>query len=149
MVDTHTSNGADYPYTMTLIHTQTDKLGNGLGPFLQDTMLPHIFAAMESAGWPTCPYVNPVKDSPDHGIAEFLEVPRFSTGFAALHHVIGFMPETHMLKPFADRYASNACPARHHDGVYHRTWRDNPPIARTGQDGGTHASRMADPLGHE
>ncbi len=106
MVDTHTSNGADYPYTMTLIHTQTDKLGNGLGPFLQDTMLPHIFAAMESAGWPTCPYVNPVKDSPDHGIAEFLEVPRFSTGFAALHHVIGFMPETHMLKPFADRYAS-------------------------------------------
>ena len=106
MVDTHTSNGADYPYTMTLIHTQTDKLGNGLGPFLQDTMLPHIFAHMEQAGWPTCPYVNPVKDSPDHGIAEFLEVPRFSTGFAALHHVIGFMPETHMLKPFADRYAS-------------------------------------------
>ena len=106
MVDTHTSNGADYPYTMTLIHTQTDKLGNSLGPFLQGTMLPHIFAQMEQAGWPTCPYVNPVKDSPDHGIAEFLEVPRFSTGFAALHHVIGFMPETHMLKPFADRYAS-------------------------------------------
>ncbi|WP_422567896.1 M14 family zinc carboxypeptidase [Janthinobacterium agaricidamnosum] len=106
MVDTHTSNGADYPYTMTLIHTQTDKLGSGLGPFLQDTMLPHIFAEMKNAGWPTCPYVNPVKDSPDHGIAEFLEVPRFSTGFAALHHVIGFMPETHMLKPFADRYDS-------------------------------------------
>ena len=42
---------------------------------LQDTMLPHIFAHMEQAGWPTCPYVNPVKDSPDHGIAEFLEVP--------------------------------------------------------------------------
>jgi hypothetical protein len=50
--------------------------------------------------------VNPVKDSPDHGIAEFLETPRFSTGYAALHHTIGFMPETHMLKPFADRYAS-------------------------------------------
>ncbi|HAT31219.1 MAG TPA: peptidase M14 [Janthinobacterium sp.] len=106
MVDTHTSNGADYPYTMTLIHTQADKLGGELGPFLRNTMLPHIFAEMERAGWPTCPYVNPVKDSPDHGIAEFLEVPRFSTGYAALHHVIGFMPETHMLKPFADRYAS-------------------------------------------
>jgi hypothetical protein len=106
MVDTHTSNGADYPYTMTLIHTQADKLGSDLGPFLRNTMLPHIFAKMEERGWPTCPYVNPVKDSPDHGIAEFLEVPRFSTGFAALHHVIGFMPETHMLKPFADRYQS-------------------------------------------
>ncbi|HEX7987148.1 MAG TPA: M14 family zinc carboxypeptidase [Duganella sp.] len=106
MVDTHTSNGADYPYTMTLIHTQADKLGYGLGPFLRETMLPHIYREMEAKGWPTCPYVNPVKDSPDDGIAEFLEVPRFSTGFAALHHVIGFMPETHMLKPFKDRYES-------------------------------------------
>ncbi|MDC8759455.1 M14 family zinc carboxypeptidase [Janthinobacterium fluminis] len=106
MVDTHTSNGADYPYTMTLIHTQADKLGGELGAFLRGTMLPHIYAEMANSGWPTCPYVNPVKDSPDHGIAEFLEVPRFSTGYAALHHVIGFMPETHMLKPYADRYAS-------------------------------------------
>jgi len=106
MVDTHTSNGADYPYTMTLIHTQADKLGYGLGPFLRETMLPHIYREMEAKGWPTCPYVNPVKDTPDDGLAEFLEVPRFSTGFAALHHVIGFMPETHMLKPFKDRYDS-------------------------------------------
>ncbi|MRW86945.1 peptidase M14 [Pseudoduganella sp. FT26W] len=106
MVDTHTSNGADYPYTMTLIHTQADKLGYGLGPFLRETMLPHIYREMDAKGWPTCPYVNPVQDTPDDGIAEFLEVPRFSTGFAALHHVIGFMPETHMLKPFKDRYDS-------------------------------------------
>ena len=106
MVDTHTSNGADYPYTMTLIHTQTDKLGGALGAYLKDTMLPHMFAEMARRGWPTCPYVNPVKDCPDHGIAEFLETARFSTGFAALHHTIGFMPETHMLKPFADRYES-------------------------------------------
>jgi hypothetical protein len=106
MVDTHTSNGADYPYTMTLIHTQADKLGGDLGQFMRDTMLPQLFAEMERRGWPTCPYVNPVKDCPDHGIAEFLETPRFSTGFAALHHTLGFMPETHMLKPFADRYES-------------------------------------------
>jgi hypothetical protein len=106
MVDTHTSNGADYQYTMTLIHTQADKLGGGLGEFLRDTMVPQIFAGMEQRGWPTCPYVDPVKDSPDHGIAEFFETARFSTGYAALHNTIGFMPETHMLKPFADRYAS-------------------------------------------
>jgi hypothetical protein len=106
MVDTHTSNGADYQYTMTLIHTQADKLGGGLGEFLRETMVPHMYVEMEKRGWPTCPYVNPVKDSPDHGIAEFLETARFSTGYAALHHTIGFMPETHMLKPFKDRYES-------------------------------------------
>lgn len=106
MVDTHTSNGADYSYTMTLIQTQVDKLGKELGGFLRDTMLPKIYRDMETRGWPTCPYVNPVKETPDDGIEDFLEVPRFSTGYASLHHTIGFMPETHMLKPFADRYAS-------------------------------------------
>ncbi len=106
MVDTHTSNGADYAYTMTLIQTQAEKLGYGLGPFLSQTMLPAIYADMTQRGWPTCPYVNPVKDIPDHGIEDFLETPRFSTGYAALHHTIGFMPETHMLKPYADRYES-------------------------------------------
>jgi len=106
MVDTHTSNGADYSYTMTLIHTQPDKLGGGLGDFLRKEMLPAMYAGMDARGWPTCPYVNPVQDSPDHGIADFLETARFSTGYAALHHTIGFMPETHMLKPFKDRYES-------------------------------------------
>ena len=106
MVDTHTSNGADYPYAMTLIHTQADKLGPELGPYLRGTMLPHIYAQMAARGWPTCPYVNPVSDVPDDGLAEFLEVPRFSTGYAALHHVIGFMPETHMLKPYPERYGA-------------------------------------------
>jgi hypothetical protein len=106
MVDTHTSNGADYFYTMTLIQTQADKLGKELGSFLRHHMLPKMYQDMEARGWPMCPYVNPVKETPDDGIEDFLEVPRFSTGYAALHHTIGFMPETHMLKPFADRYAS-------------------------------------------
>lgn len=106
MVDTHTSNGADYFYTMTLIQTQADKLGAELGGFLRNTMLPKIYRDMETRGWPTCPYVNPVKVTPDDGIEDFLETARFSTGYASLHHTIGFMPETHMLKPFADRYAS-------------------------------------------
>jgi hypothetical protein len=106
MVDTHTSNGADYQYTMTLIPTQPDKLGGELGAFLRETMLPAMYAGMDARGWPTCPYVNPLSDTPDSGIVDFLETARFSTGYAALHHTIGFMPETHMLKPFADRYAS-------------------------------------------
>jgi len=106
MVDTHTSNGADYHYTMTLIHTQTDKLGSGLGPYLRDTMLPVINQTMEQRGWPVVPYVDTVKNTPDDGLQHTLEIPRFSTGYAALHHTIGFMPETHMLKPYQERYAS-------------------------------------------
>ncbi|OAK58581.1 peptidase M14 [Variovorax paradoxus] len=106
MVDTHTSNGADYACTMTLIPTQPDKLGGGLGDFLRERMLPAIYGDMDRRGWPTCPYVNLLAETPDDGIEDFLDLPRFSTGYAALHHTIGFMPETHMLKPFADRVAS-------------------------------------------
>ncbi|HVE51805.1 MAG TPA: M14 family zinc carboxypeptidase [Ramlibacter sp.] len=106
MVDTHTANGADYPYTMTLIPTQPDKLGGGLGDFLRGHMLPAIYGDMKRRGWPTCPYVNLLHETPDDGIEDFLDVPRFSTGYAALHHTIGFMPETHMLKPFAERVAA-------------------------------------------
>jgi Zinc carboxypeptidase len=106
MVDTHTSNGADYQHAMTLIATQPDKLGGACGEYLRKTMLPRLYAAMHDRGFPMCPYVNPVKQIPDDGIADFLDTPRFSTGYAALHHTIGFMPETHMLKPFATRYAS-------------------------------------------
>jgi hypothetical protein len=106
MVDTHTSNGADYAYTMTIIATQSDKLGGELGEFMRAGFLPAIYSEMQTRGWPSCPYVNPVHETPDDGIEDFIEVPRFSTGYAALHHTIGFMPETHMLKPFADRYAS-------------------------------------------
>jgi hypothetical protein len=106
MVDTHTSNGADYSYTMTLIPTQPDKLGGGLGQFLRESMLPAIYGDMAQRGWPTCPYMNLLAETPDDGIEDFLDLARFSTGYAALHHTIGFMPETHMLKPFADRVAS-------------------------------------------
>lgn len=106
LVDTHTSNGADYQHTMTLIATQPDKLGGRLGAFLRETMLPAMYAGMEQRGWPMCPYINPTKEIPDDGIEDFVETPRFSTGYAALHHTIGFMPETHMLKPFRDRLMS-------------------------------------------
>lgn len=106
MVDTHTSNGADYQHTMTLIHTQTDKLGPQLGPYLRETMLPAIAQTMAQHGWPVVPYVQMVGNTPEEGIEHTLEVPRFSTGYAALHHTIGFMPETHMLKPYDQRYAS-------------------------------------------
>lgn len=106
MVDTHTSNGADYQHVLTLIATQPDKLGGQAGAHLRDSLLPALYAAMDARGFPMCPYVNPVQETPDDGIADFLDTPRFSTGYAALHHCIGFMPETHMLKPYAARYDS-------------------------------------------
>ena len=102
-VDTHTTNGADYQYPMTLIATQYDKLGPVLGPFLRKQMEPALYAAMEARGYPAVPYVNASGPPQESGIDIFIEGPRYSTGYAALLHSLAFVTEAHMLKPFATR----------------------------------------------
>jgi len=105
-IDNHTSNGADYQYTMTLIATQHDKLEAPLGAFLQKTMLPELYGEMKKRNWEMTPYVDSPGETPDSGITGFCDYGRYSTGYAALWNTIGFMPETHMLKPFKDRVRS-------------------------------------------
>ncbi|WP_223649873.1 M14 family zinc carboxypeptidase [Hymenobacter psoromatis] len=102
-VDTHTSNGADYQYTMTLIPTQADKLGPVLGPYLREKLLPALYVGMARKKWAMTPYVDFEGETPESGLRAFLESPRYSTGYAALFNGLGFMPETHMLKAFGPR----------------------------------------------
>ena len=104
-IDTHTSNGADYQYTMTLIATQKDKLGGPLADYLNDHLLPAQYKHMENAGWEMTPYVY-ARETPDEGIAGFLDLPRYSSGYAALKNSVSYMPETHMLKSFEARVNS-------------------------------------------
>ena len=106
LIDNHVSDGADYQYTMTLLCSQWNKLGGGLGTFLHDVFQPALFAAMEKKGWPMTPYVDFEDGNPDKGWEAFYDPPRYSTGYAALFNTIAFMPETHMLKPFHDRVLS-------------------------------------------
>jgi len=102
-IDTHVSNGADYQHVMTTAHSQKDKLGQQLGDYLQNTFQPALFGRMRQSGFPTVPYVNSGGAPPDRGFSQFLESPRYSTGFTALFQTFGFMTETHMLKPYDQR----------------------------------------------
>ena len=104
-IDNHTSNGADYQYTLTLIPTQHNKLDPNLAAYLYDEMLPRLYKDMAKTDYEMTPYVY-ARNTPDEGIAEFLDLPRYSSGYAALFNTISFMPETHMLKPFKGRVES-------------------------------------------
>ena len=104
-IDTHTSNGADYQYIMTLIATQKDKLASPMSEYLHDKMLPELYLQMQKEGFEMIPYVNS-RGTPDNGITAFLDTPRYSSGYAALHHCYSFMPEAHMLKTFSERVNS-------------------------------------------
>jgi len=104
--DTHTSNGADYQYVMTLIETHKDKLHKDLASYMKTNFTDVLYKRMEKAGFPMVPYVNSKGETPETGLVSFLESPRYSTGYAALHNTIGYMPETHMWKPYKQRVES-------------------------------------------
>tara|TARA_R110002072_G_scaffold206799_1_gene364521 strand:+ start:1058 stop:2776 length:1719 start_codon:yes stop_codon:yes gene_type:complete len=106
-VDTHTSNGADYQYTLSLISTQKDKLNPILGDFLNNKMEPELYRRMENSKWEMIPYVNVYgNNTPDKGYSAFLETPRYASGYTALFNTLGFITETHMLKPYENRVES-------------------------------------------
>ncbi len=105
-IDTHTSNGADYQYTMTLITSQPDKMNKVLRDFTREKFVPFIYKDMEQKEDTITPYVNSIGRTPDTGIQDYLETPRYSTGYATLFNCISFVTEAHMLKPYKDRVES-------------------------------------------
>ncbi len=102
-VDTHVSNGADYRYIMTYIPTAPDKLEEPQKMYLMNELLPKLKESMRVSGYELAPYVNMIGETPESGIAAFIDSPRHTTGLASLFGSIGFTTETHMLKPFPDR----------------------------------------------
>ena len=103
-LDTHTSNGADYQYTMTLISSQKQKLGGPAAEFLYGKMNPFLYGSMKKKGLEMAPYVTVFGKSPDEaGYDVFVEGPKYSTGYASLFGCLGFVAETHMLKPYPNR----------------------------------------------
>lgn len=105
-IDTHVSDGADYQYTLTYIATQKDKVHPALAAYMQNDMVPRLDKALADAGHEPCPYIETIKDIPDSGFYAFLETPRYSTGYTTLFNTLGFVVETHSLKPFDQRVAA-------------------------------------------
>jgi hypothetical protein len=101
--ETHVSDGADHRYVMELLTTQNDKLDPGCAQFLNATIVPGLYDWMDRKGLLMCPYFETINEVPDHGLIEFNDTPRYSTGFNAMHDRIGILAESHMLKPYAER----------------------------------------------
>ncbi len=106
LIDNHVSDGADYQHTMTMLTTQYDKLGVELAGWLKEKFEPQLYTGMSEKNWDMVPYVSFETSSPDKGMVMFYDPPRYSSGYAALFQTIGFVPETHMLKPFKQRVLS-------------------------------------------
>ncbi len=102
-IDNHVSNGADYQYTLTHLFTQHDKLGGDLGNYINESLMHQLEDSLKQKDWDLTPYVNVFNRTPDRGFSQFLDNPRYSTGYTALFNTLGLMVETHMLKPYKQR----------------------------------------------
>ena len=102
-IDTHVSNGANYQYTLTHLFTQHNKLGGDLGHYLQTEMMPKLEQKLAEKEWDITPYVNVFNKVPEKGFSQFMDYPRYSTGYTTLFNCLSMMVETHMLKPYEQR----------------------------------------------
>lgn len=102
-IDNHVSNGADYQYKLTYIMTEPQRLGNTLGEFIKTEMTPAIVKDLQSKKVESTPYVNVWQGTPAEGFAQFSDTPRYATGYTSLFNALGYVVETHMLKPYAER----------------------------------------------
>ncbi|WP_372918157.1 M14 family metallopeptidase [Salegentibacter sp.] len=102
-IDNHVTNGADYQYTLTHLFTQHNKLGGELGEYLNERMMPAIEDSLRNKDWGITPYVNVFNQVPEKGFNQFLDTPRYSTGYTTLFNTLGVILETHMLKPYKER----------------------------------------------
>jgi hypothetical protein len=102
-IDNHVSNGADYQYTLTHLFTQHNKLGLELGAYLDKDLMPKLERSLAKDKWDITPYVNVHNAVPENGFSQFIDHPRYSTGYTSLWNTVGLMVETHMLKPYKKR----------------------------------------------
>ncbi|WP_421811207.1 M14 family metallopeptidase [Flagellimonas sp.] len=102
-IDNHVSNGADYQYTLTHLFTQHNKLGGKMGEYLHDSLMPNLENSLAEKEWDITPYVNVFNVPPEMGFSQFMDHPRYSTGYTTLWSTLGLMVETHMLKPYKQR----------------------------------------------
>ena len=102
-VDIHSTDGADYQYTLTYGLEVRGNMDPGLSAWTRDYR-DAMEKAMPEDGHLIAPYVS-FKDwhDPRSGLQAGVMGPRFSQGYAAIRNRPGLLIETHMLKPYPVR----------------------------------------------
>jgi Zinc carboxypeptidase len=103
-LDTHTTNGSDHQFTVTLIATQPEKMHPEMQEFFRVKMLPELYSRMKTAQKnEMVPYVQYTERGEIRAIIGFEEHAYYSTGYSALFNSFGFMTETLVYKPYRER----------------------------------------------
>ncbi len=104
LVDTHTTDGADYRYDVTWGVNTGPTVPAPVGRWLETAFEGRVVPALERMGHLAAPYLM-FRDWSDlrSGLWSGETPPRFSTGYPTLQCRPAILVETHMLKPYAAR----------------------------------------------
>lgn len=105
-IDTHTTDGADYQYTITYGITKHQEIPPNTRNLVNEELIPFFEKDVKEAGFLISPYIDFVDGDLNKGITDWISGPRFSHGYAGVRNRIGLLIETHMLKPYKDRVFS-------------------------------------------
>jgi hypothetical protein len=108
IIDTHSTNGADYQYTLTYILETHGNIYGGTAAWIKEKLIPYMENYIGDVGYLAYPYVM-MRDwnaGIDSGLTGGASTPRFSSGYAAIQNRPSIVVETLMLKPYKDRVFS-------------------------------------------
>ncbi len=105
-LDTHTTNGSDHQYSITLISPSPARFPKVLQDYIQDNFVPALFDGMKKGAYELIPYVDFIYDDPRKGMSLFQGSPRYSNEFATLFHCLGMVTENQIYKAYPDRVKS-------------------------------------------
>ena len=103
LIDTHTTNGADYQHIMTMLSEHPLSYSPVLYNFVKENLLTKLYSNMEKVGYPLVPYVGSERGNIEKGLKTGPSSPRYSSGYASLFNTFGFISEAHMLKTYSER----------------------------------------------
>lgn len=107
-LDTHTTNGSDHQFTVTLIATMHQRMTPAMGKFFKQEMIPELYRRMSmQSSFDMVPYVQTAgRSGIRSGITGFEDHPYYSTGYAGLFDCFAFMTENLVYKPYPERVKS-------------------------------------------
>ncbi len=105
-LDTHTTNGSDHQYSITLISPSPARYPEIQKRFINDDFVPALYENMKKREYELIPYVEYIYHDPREGMVQFQGSPRYSNEFATMFHSLGLITENHIYKSYPDRVKS-------------------------------------------
>lgn len=105
-IDIHSTDGSDFQYHTTFAIEKHENVPSVLSFWVRNIFNPFMTKRVTEKGFLISPFVGFIDDDPKNGIRDWVPLPRFSNGYAAIQNRPGLLIESHILKSYKDRVFS-------------------------------------------